>query len=849
MNQISRQTSPEAPPLAVGSAVKIRTPGLNGQWGICEEWLAEEGCWRVQLRHGGSANAKPDDLEATRSSVVSLTSLAAVDHNASLASLQGTFPAGPLQPERQVSDNSATLTSPRASASDGTWTKSASASSAMSALSTGASTGLEARSRSGGSWISRKTRGLLSSRLPSQVERPSYQTFVTCAEMDALMKSLRRQTQASQDEVEAQSRKVKALADEVANIHRDQRQGYLDVGQELKEYVQQSLREIRPDFMSRGSIQTRTDKITEDTTQDLSKLRGLCEGMMSTMRADLTATIREARSDFFLQIERQHHERESMASTLRAEASEHRASAGHDLMQSEARERGLRDALHQQIERQHRVLESRLESVEADLASLREQQAADVASQTETLTSLREATDASTARLLEQNQSLRVAVAEVENIPTRRVEWQVPRVSGLLLACASEGTAAEASFFSPEFEAGGTHGLQLELRLSVPEDGVDACPGECELLLWGTECDLSLVFRLYVGGACVDLQHSFRNLQPCSTGPLFDLSEHVNREEDTLSLGLEILEAVREVELPSRLTPLCDAGVDGTCGFPWRRVEGSVVSHRHLNHRTLDLVQDQVDMIRSRMVRRVEWRVERANELVRCFPQGECLCSAPFDAGGIEGLQFVFYPAGTKDARDGHCSLYVSCPPGTAVHCWLVVGKQRWEAMSSMEASQTGEHVGRSSFCHLDGCIEKDDSITVAMEIRQARQDVAVAQKAHRPAPRQLSSASPGTATEPQGVVSLRRAPAHGALEDVMRLPSIWTQWPAHNADDSDPYHAFNEMRAVKRPAGVAPRRIASGRRCRRPATASSCRAATALDSALGLLPAGPDRYQMYGAA
>merc|ERR1719454_2549713 len=85
----------------------------------------------------------------------------------------------------------------------------------------------------------------------------------------------------------------------------------------------------------------------------------------------------------------------------------------------------------------------------------------------------------------------------------------------------------------------------------------------------------------------------------------------------------------------------------------------SILEHRYLNHGTLDLVKEQVSLMQSRMTRRVEWRVEQASMLQRCFPEGECLCSSAFEAAGLQGLQLVFYPSGMDGAKEGHCSLFL----------------------------------------------------------------------------------------------------------------------------------------------------------------------------------------------
>ena len=43
-------------------------------------------------------------------------------------------------------------------------------------------------------------------------------------------------------------------------------------------------------------------------------------------------------------------------------------------------------------------------------------------------------------------------------------------------------------------------------------------------------------------------------------------------------------------------------------------------------------------------------------------------------------LRLVFYPQGSAGARPGFCSLFLSCPPGCTLRCWLWAGRWRREA-------------------------------------------------------------------------------------------------------------------------------------------------------------------------
>merc|ERR1719464_689855 len=110
----------------------------------------------------------------------------------------------------------------------------------------------------------------------------------------------------------------------------------------------------------------------------------------------------------------------------------------------------------------------------------------------------------------------------------------------------------------------------------------------------------------------------------------------------------------------------------------------------------------------SRMVRRIEWRLEQAAMLRKYFKDGESICSTPFDAAGLQSLQFVFYPCGYLGAKEGFCSLFLYCPCGSLLKCWLTVGKARRETRMSNE--QQG-FLGRTNFCRFDSCLDGTDDV------------------------------------------------------------------------------------------------------------------------------------------
>eukprot|EP00927_Polykrikos_kofoidii_P015796 TRINITY_DN17071_c0_g1_i2.p1 TRINITY_DN17071_c0_g1~~TRINITY_DN17071_c0_g1_i2.p1 ORF type:complete len:785 (-),score=121.63 TRINITY_DN17071_c0_g1_i2:145-2499(-) len=442
-------------------------------------------------------------------------------------------------------------------------------------------------------------------------------------------------------------------------------------------------------------------------------------------------------------------------------------------------------------------------------------------------------------------------LAEVESVSTRRVEWLVND------ATARFAGSGNMSLLSPKFGAAGARNLQLEIRI-IPQREVSVANGiqtasqrvgnlgqpgslveDCEVLLWASDAALRLIFKLFLGNAWVQLDHVFDGLAgscPQSFGCL--LKDQIRRQDDSLLLGLEILEVIREIhdDRGSSMSPTRENDSFG------ERLDGTITLYRYHNHRTLDLVRDQVDLMRSRMVRRVGWCLEQASTLRSLFPEGKCVCSATFEAAGVSGLQLVFYPSGIAGVREGFCSFFLHCAAGSSLRFWLQAGKQRREAR--LDSDRAGVH-GRTNFCRFENCIDtSDDTVQLVLEIEEAQQsetllprDVSEA-SARRPTqlpfgqsfPAEESrlsslerSAGGGTIVLGKGVetaddsvvqgkVKLLRSPGKVALEDVRQLPSIWTPRPLIDvAEALAGFQTFADLKPVRKPSSSRP---TTGRRC-----------------------------------
>jgi hypothetical protein len=336
---------------------------------------------------------------------------------------------------------------------------------------------------------------------------------------------------------------------------------------------------------------------------------------------------------------------------------------------------------------------------------------------------------------------------------------------------------------------------ELEARLS-------SVSSECAVFLWSAEAGFRLVCKLYIGNASEQFEHTFDGVTPCGTQRFkCNLREQIESFDNSLRVGIELLEAIREV----KQRPHAGLGSAEPPGAGRKDAielsDTPLVFHRHLCHRTLELVQNQVDLMNSRMVRKIEWKLENASLLRRCFPEGQSLCSTKFEAAGMGNLQLVFYPSGYGGAKDGYCSYFLCCPGGTALKCWLSAGNQRREAKLVFEEAG---FFGRTSFCRFDTCVEPaDDSLLLVLEIDEAQasitewmwhQQASVSQSHEGDVEESIQDHSIGSS------IKLKRNPGRAALEDVKRLPSVWTSQPSGQFKEAlEGYQSFSDLKALRK--------------------------------------------------
>lgn len=435
------------------------------------------------------------------------------------------------------------------------------------------------------------------------------------------------------------------------------------------------------------------------------------------------------------------------------------------------------------------------------------------------LSEFRNGADKQLAALDEEARRLRSAMSEVENTPTRRVEWVIQKVSKKVRPLSPSRAMLHCSWFSPKFDAAGAHGLQLELQLfrasDPPVDGEDA--GDCAVHLWACK-GMNLAYKLYVGKKHVNLEKVFNGRVPYGTKRFCWLRDEINKEDDTLTVGVEILEAIREVEHPVKPPPppVFEPGESEELRKvkqeqAGKHLEGSVFFYRTVNNRLLEQVKHQVEIMQSRMVRKIEWRVENASLLRRCFPAGEAICSMAFSAAGVDGMQLIFYPSGYAGATEGFCSLFLFAPAGATLSCWLSAGTQRRDASHTFEEPGA---FGRTNFCRFESCIsEVEDTVMITLDIEDAQQDMRAtvshptAQPGDRRTQPEIEGSGPHAIDSVVKLTKVPRGPGHQkktaassgslALEERRLLPSLWTAQSLSSLGQSEApgYHNFDELK------------------------------------------------------
>lgn len=214
-----------------------------------------------------------------------------------------------------------------------------------------------------------------------------------------------------------------------------------------------------------------------------------------------------------------------------------------------------------------------------------------------------------------------------------------------------------------------------------------------------------------------------------------------------------------------------------------------VLAQRSLTSDSLiqERMQSQLQVIRNRNVRRVEWRLEGCSRLLEVLKAGEAVDSPFFSAAGIDKMQIHFYPHGCEvgDKASNHgppCAVYVSGPYRTTLRGILSVGSN--SRQFEQRYQRRGDVGGRGKFCSLESQMDMHDAVTLALEVVEVETDLPdmnsalLFRQARAPGPMSPSGGNTSHAGGAKGSLRrLREDPAK--TEEVVRcisLPSLNTR-------------------------------------------------------------------------
>ena len=578
----------------------------------------------------------------------------------------------------------------------------------------------------------------------------------------------------------------------------------------------------------RGEMSAGLEKLQKDLTESMKQTFDALEKNMKETRETLEAQCKTV-------LEETRQRQEDLEKSLHEKLQKVEDDTREKIQQLESDEKQNRETLMEKVTADLTKLEEDLKESCQKLLEHQQQDAEDLQS------ARREAEARSAAVLAESRADIQLLQGEttrlngfccgVSGISTRQVEWclhqdtlkQLERLQdrGQVDDPALAGDA-QTGFFSPAFEAAGASGLQLELRAHTRKAG----PGEageneeedpsnssnqCSLYLWAP-AGLQLVFRLFLGTESVILRHNFDGKTPCGLKRMGSIIEQKS-VDGSLRLGMEIHESL--VESTADASGSCNPMAGGE--EPRVPVDGTLSVQRYLNHRLYELMQSQgrvvldqlnkkMDVMQSRAIRRVQWRLENGPLLFQTFAKEQAVRSTAFQAAGIGGMQLVFYPKGCAAARPGFCSFFLSCPPGCTLRCWLWAGRWRREA----RPSEQPDMVGRVNFARFENVIDPvDESVELVLEIEEAHRTrkAATTQMLPLEGSCDASNSAVMQSSEPKDISWIERSdtsttkiqhnkPQHngtvpaGPDASVQQLPSIWT---------TQGFHSFSDLEDVTR--------------------------------------------------
>lgn len=227
-----------------------------------------------------------------------------------------------------------------------------------------------------------------------------------------------------------------------------------------------------------------------------------------------------------------------------------------------------------------------------------------------------------------------------------------------------------------------------------------------------------------------------------------------------------------------------------------------------MTNRVVEQVRKEVAVMESKMVRKIDWLVQKGSKLRQYFLHGEAICSPVFKAAGLDDLQLLLYPSGYGPSTAGFCSVFLYGPAGANIHCYLTLGNQTREIYHTFEVSGA---YGRTNFCLFDPVIDVvDDTVLVTLEIEEAQQEQSAIWLHEEVKPREPDShRTAQSEKELKSIIKLTKNPGKsplgkpngrsGKLDTHMSLPSYWSSKPlGDNHSPPEGFHSFEEVTSRK---------------------------------------------------
>lgn len=266
------------------------------------------------------------------------------------------------------------------------------------------------------------------------------------------------------------------------------------------------------------------------------------------------------------------------------------------------------------------------------------------------------------------------------------IVWKVLKISEKLTELPKG-----ASLWSPEFDAAGIRGMQIEFFPNGRESATMS--GYCSVFFWCPE-NTCIKYQVQVGQTVrapdedtfeTRMGHGHSNF--CLLGPEIC--------DDSVEIRIEILDVKKEISFGSGLSVLRPSISKLMNRF------SSVFENRNVSH--------------------IEWKIDSIAKKIANFPRGASMYSPVFSAGGIRDVLIEFYPNGNvTTVRDGFCALYLRCPEGTSVIVTLGVGNMKKGPITAKFEGNAGK--GLPEFCHLPSQII-NDQISISLEIKNTQLD------------------------------------------------------------------------------------------------------------------------------